>query len=93
MIRSFRDKHTESVWNERLTKRFPPSIQRNAFKRLMHLNAARTLQDLRIPPGNKLHALRKDREGQHSVSINDQWRVCFRWADGDAWDVEIADYH
>lgn len=93
MIRSFRDRATEAVWKGRFTKRLPVDIQRPALKRLMHLDAAQTLLDLRLPPSNRLHALSGDRVGQHSISINDQWRICFTWQDGHAVDVEIVDYH
>jgi len=68
-------------------------MERIARRKLLHLNAAKTLGDLRSPPGNRLEALRGDRAEQHSIRINDQWRICFRWVDGDAWDVEIVDYH
>lgn len=93
MIKSFRNKDSESVWKEKFTKRFPKEIQRNALKRLLHLNSATSLHDLKIPLSNRLHALSGDRSGEHSISINDQWRICFRWKDGHAEDVEIVDYH
>jgi len=73
-------------------KGFPPDLLRRAQKRLRQLHAARTLQDLRLPPSNRLEALERERQGQHSIRINDQWRICFVWRDGDAYDVEVADY-
>lgn len=93
MIKSYRDKQTEAVANGLVARRLPQDMQRSALKKLRQLMAAGVLDDLRIPPGNRLEALGGDREGQHSIRINDQWRVCFRWADGDALDVEIVDYH
>ena len=74
-------------------KGFPPDLLRRAQKRLRQLHAARTLQDLRLPPSNRLEALERERQGQHSIRINDQWRICFVWRDGDAYDVEVTDYH
>ena len=93
MIRSFRDRETERVFRREGTRKFPPAVQRMAQRKLVILDAAESLQDLRVPPGNRLEKLSGDRAGQHSVRINDQWRVCFRWTDGDAHDVEIVDYH
>ena len=75
------------------SRRLPPDIQRTAQRKLVILDAAESLEDLRAPPGNRLERLIGAREGQHSIRINDQWRICFRWADGDAYDVEISDYH
>ncbi len=92
MIRSFRDPRTESLFNDLDVSRFR-AIERVARRRLLYLHQARRLEDLRVPPGNRLEALRGDRQGQHSIRINDQWRICFRWKDGDAFDVEIVDYH
>jgi proteic killer suppression protein len=74
-------------------KGFPPDLLRRAQKRLRQLHAARTLQDLRLPPSNRLEALERERQGQHSIRINDRWRICFVWRDGDAYDVEVTDYH
>jgi proteic killer suppression protein len=74
-------------------KGFPPDLLRRAQKRLRQLHAARTLQDLRLPPSHRLEALERERQGQHSIRINDQWRICFVWRDGDAYDVEVTDYH
>ena len=93
MIRSFRDKETEKVFRREASRKFPSVLQLQAQRKLLILDGAEALQDLRIPPGNRLEKLRGDREGQYSIRINDQWRICFRWADGGADDVEIADYH
>ncbi|MFO8042706.1 MAG: type II toxin-antitoxin system RelE/ParE family toxin [Alkalispirochaeta sp.] len=75
------------------SKRFPPDVIGRARRRLEYVNAASRLEDLRVPPGNKLHSLGQDRAGQYAIRVNDQWRVCFRFVDGDAYDVEITDYH
>ena len=93
MIRTFADRETERIWSEEGSRRLPASIQQRALNKLALLNRAARLQDLRVPPGNRLEALRGDRTGQHSIRINDQWRICFRWENGDAYDVEICDYH
>jgi proteic killer suppression protein len=93
MIRSFRDPDTAIVFRRQVSRRLPASIQAPALRRLLILDAAESLLDLRIPPGNRLEKLRGSRKGQHSIRINDQWRICFRWSDGDAHDVEITDYH
>lgn len=93
MIRSFADKEAERIWNGTPSRRLPGDIQRVARRKLRMLNAAAALEDLRIPPANRLEALKGDRKGQHSIRINDQWRICFRWHDGDVHDVEIVDYH
>ena len=93
MIRSFRDNRTKSVFERIYVKAFSPDLQRAALRKLEILNAALTLEDLRIPPGNRLEKLYGDREGQYSIRINDQFRVCFEWKDGDAHEVEIVDYH
>lgn len=93
MIRSFRNKAAEAAWRRRFVKGVPNDIIRTAHRKLMQLHNARTLDDLKAPPGNRLEALAGDRRGQHSIRINDQWRICFRWTNGDAWDVEIVDYH
>ena len=93
MIRSFADPETERIWNGKGTRRLPRDIQGRALIRLRMLNAADMLDDLRTPPGNRLHALKDDRAGQHSISINKQWRICFVWRDGGADRVEITDYH
>jgi proteic killer suppression protein len=93
MIRSFRDRETERVFRREKTRKLAPDVQRIAQRKLAVLDAAESLQDLRASPGNRLEKLVGDREGQHSIRINDQWRICFRWRDGDAASVEIVDYH
>ena len=92
MIKSFRSKETEQLHRRERSKRFR-SIERVALRKLRQLDAATELRDLAAPPGNRLEALHGEREGQHSIRVNDQWRICFRWKDGDAYDVEITDYH
>lgn len=93
MIRSFRDAETALIWEGTRSRKLPPDIQATALRKLMMLNRACTLQDLRIPPANRLEPLKGARAGQWSIRINRQWRICFRWKDGDAEDVEIVDYH
>jgi proteic killer suppression protein len=93
MIKSFRDKDTELLFQGRPSRRLPPDIQRRAKMRLDRIDAAVVLEDLRLPPSHHLEMLRGHRKGQHSIRINDQWRICFRWHDGGASDVEIVDYH
>ncbi|MCH9018981.1 MAG: type II toxin-antitoxin system RelE/ParE family toxin [Proteobacteria bacterium] len=93
MIRSFGDRETERFFTAGTSRRLPRDIQRRAAMRLQQLGAATRLEDLRLPPSNRLEALKGKRAGQHSIRINDQWRVCFRFIDGDAYDVEITDYH
>ena len=93
MIRSFADKETEIFYTTGRSRRISPEIQRRAAMRLTQLNAATRIEDLRMPPSNRLEALKHDRSGQWSIRINDQWRVCFRFESGDAFDVEIVDYH
>ena len=92
MIKSFSGRDTEALFNEIPVRRFQ-SIERQARRKLLYLNSVRALRDLLQPPGNKLEALKGNRKGQHSIRINDQWRICFRWQDGNAFDVEIVDYH
>ena len=92
MIKSFRSTDTEALFNDRPVARFR-AIERPARRKLLYLNHARLLQDLLVPPGNRLEALKADRKGQHSIRVNDQWRICFRWQEGHAYDVEIVDYH
>lgn len=92
MIRSFADKDTERLFVDQRVRRFQ-AIERQARRKLLLLDAALNLDDLRVPPGNHLEALAGDRTGQHSIRINQQWRICFRWVNGDAFDVEIVDYH
>ncbi|WP_455924896.1 type II toxin-antitoxin system RelE/ParE family toxin [Pseudomonas putida] len=93
MIKTFRDKQTEVVASGLVARRLPRDIQRVALRKLRQLEAAKALDDLRVPPGNKLEPLNDDRAGQHSIRINAQWRVCFRWIEGNAYDVQIVDYH
>lgn len=93
MIKSFDDSETKKVWNRVYSKKLPENVQKHGRRKLLLLHAAETLGDLRVPPGNRLEKLRGNREGQHSIRINSQWRVCFTWYEGDAYDVEITDYH
>jgi toxin HigB-1 len=93
MIASFRDGETEELWRSGKSRRLPADLEKRAFKKLAILNAAIALDNLKVPPGNRLEALRGDRTGQHSIRVNDQYRVCFVWCDGNAFEVEIADYH
>ena len=93
LIVSFKDSETERLWKTGQSRRIPADVRIRAFKKLLGLHAAHTLDDLRAPPGNRLERLRGDREGQHSIRINSQYRVCFVWRDGNAHDAEIADYH
>ena len=93
MIKNFRAKETEKIWRGQLSRRLPQDIQQIARRKLRMINNARSLNDLRVPPANRLEALRGKRTGQHSVRINDQWRICFLWSAGDALKVEIVDYH
>ena len=93
MIRSFACHETERLFNDEFSRRLPGQIQRVARRKLLLLHQARDLSDLRVPYGNHLEALKGDRKGQHSIRVNAQWRICFRWQDQDAFDVEIVDYH
>ena len=93
MIRSFADPATEGIFHGVPSRRLPPDIQRTARRKLLQLDAADRLDIMRLPPGNRLEALKGDRRGQHSIRINDQWRICFRWAGEDSHDVGIVDYH
>jgi proteic killer suppression protein len=93
MIGSFASAETAAIWAGLRSRKLPADIQPAALRKLRLLNQARTVTDLRVPPGNRLEALRGDRQGQHSIRINDQWRICFIWNDGGATDVEIVDYH
>lgn len=93
MIQSFHDNDTENVWMRRHVKRWSPELQRAARRKLIQLNSAVTLNDLRVPPGHLLEALARDRSGQHSIRINDQWRVCFEWTPAGPERVEFVDYH
>ena len=93
VIRDFADKEAEKIWGGTPSRRLPADIQTVARRKLRMLNNATTLDDLRVPPANRLEALKGDLKGQHSIRINDQWRICFRWMAGDAHGVEIVDYH
>ena len=93
MIQGFIDSEAELIWSGRRSRKLSSDIQNVALRKLRLLNQARTLSDLRVPPGNRLEALRADRQGQHSIRINDQWRVCFIWEEGGPSHVEIVDYH
>ena len=93
MIKGFKDREAERLFHRRPSRKLPQDLQRVALRKLRMLNRAMTLDDLRIPPGNRLEALRGDREGQYSIRINDQWRICFQWQDGEVFQVEIVDYH
>lgn len=93
VIKTIADKHTQELFEKGQSKRLPADLLKRAIRRLEYVDLAVRLDDLKVPPSNRLHALKGDRAGQHSISINDQWRICFRFADGDAYDVEITDYH
>lgn len=93
MIKTLADKRTRDLYEKGQAKRFPPNVARRAARKLEYVDLAERLEDLKVPPGNRLHALGGDREGQHAIAVNEQWRVCFRFVDGDAYDVEVCDYH
>ena len=93
MIKSFKCKETEKIFNRQFSRKFPTEIQRGALRKLRMLNRAMFLQDLKVPPGNRLEELKGKRKGQHSIRINDQWRVCFLWKENNSYEVEIVDYH
>jgi len=93
MIKTFADKRTVELYSKGKTKKFPPDVASRAARKLEYVHLAESLDDLKVPPGNRLHALSGDRQGQHAISINAQWRICFRFTDGDAYDVEVCDYH
>ena len=93
MIKSFKNEAARAAWERRFVKGVPHEVLRTGNRKLLQIHNARSLHDLRAPPGNRLEALAGDRRGQHSIRINDQWRVCFIWDDGDAHDIEIVDYH
>jgi proteic killer suppression protein len=93
VIKSFADRDTERLFQREPVRRFPPDLRRIMLRKLVIVDAAESLEDLRSPPGNRLEKLRGNREGQHSIRVNDQWRICFTWTDGNAHDVEIVDYH
>ncbi len=93
MIRNFKDNEAEKIFNRQHSRRLPSDIQHVALRKLRMLNRAQTLQDLRVPPANRLERLSGNRAGQYSIRINDQWRICFEWQDGEVLQVEIVDYH
>lgn len=93
MIKSFADRDTERLFAREPVRRYPVELRRVMLRKLVAVDAAEALDDLRIPPGNRLEELRGDRAGQHSIRVNDQWRICFRWQDANPYDVEIVDYH
>lgn len=93
MIKSFADTETEKVFRRQFSRKLPEDIQKVALRKLRMLNNAHSPSDLRSPPANRLERLTAEREGQYSIRVNDQWRICFAWRDGDAYDVEIVDYH
>ena len=93
MIKSFADRHTQELYATGKSKRLPPDIVKRAVRKLEYIDLATRLKDLKVPSGNRLHQLGRDRAGQHAISVNDQWRICFRFEEGHAYDVEITDYH
>lgn len=93
VIRTFADRRTRELYANGKSKRVPTDIAKRAARKLEYVDLATNLDDLRVPPGNRRHALAGDRKGQHSISVNDQWRICFRFVDGDAYDVEFCDHH
>ncbi len=93
MIKTFAGRHTLAVYTLGKSKRFPPGILRRAVRKLEYVDLASCLDDLKVPPSNRFYALEGDRKGYFSISVNDQWRICFRFADGDAYDVALTDYH
>jgi proteic killer suppression protein len=93
MIKTFSDKRTQELYAKGRSRKFPPDVASRAARKLEYVHLAEQLDDLKVPPGNRLHPLSGDRQGQYAISINDQWRICFRFEDGDAYDVEVCDYH
>jgi proteic killer suppression protein len=93
MIKTFADKRTHDLFVTGAAKRFPPDLAARAARKLEYVDLAASLNDLKVPPGNRLHALKEDRRGQYAIAISDQWRICFRFEDGDACEVEVCDYH
>jgi proteic killer suppression protein len=93
MIKNFKCKEAEKLFNRKFIKKLPPDIQRIALRKLKMLDAATIIDTLKVPPGNRLEALKGDRKGQYSIRINDQWRICFLWKDGNVFEIEIIDYH
>ncbi|MDA1372896.1 MAG: type II toxin-antitoxin system RelE/ParE family toxin [Proteobacteria bacterium] len=93
MIKTFADKHTKELYETGKSRKVPPDVLPRAIRKLEYVNLATCLDDLKVPPGNKLHQLSDDRKGQYAIAVNDQWRICFSFKDGDAYDVEFCDYH
>ena len=93
MIKTFADRHTQELYDTGKAKRFPSDIWKRARRRLEYIDLAVRVDDLKVPPSNRLHKLERERKDQYSISVNDQWRICFRFEDGDAYDVELTDYH
>ena len=93
MIKTFSDHRTRDLYITGKAYKFPPDITRRAVRKLEYIDLATKLDDLKVPPGNRLHPLSKERKGQHAIAINDQWRICFKFQNGDAYDVEVCDYH
>ncbi len=93
MIKTFANRQSRDLFTTGSAKRFPADVAGRAVRKLEYVDLATSLDDLRVPPGNRLHALKGNRQGQHAIAVNDQWRVCFRFVDGDAYDVEVCDYH
>ena len=93
MIKTFANRHTQEFYETGKSKRFPPDIWKRAIRKLEYVDLATRLDDLKVPPSNRLHELERERKGQFPISVNDQWRICFRFAEGDAYDVELTDYH
>jgi toxin HigB-1 len=93
VIHTFADRDTARLFARERVRRYPADLQRSMLRKLVAVDAAEQLSDLRVPPGNRLEKLQGDRNGQHSIRVNEQWRICFRWKDGNAYEVEIVDYH
>lgn len=93
MIKTFADRQTAELYETGKSKKLPPDIWKRSLRKLEYIDLAACLSDLKVPPSNRLHELERDRKGQHSISVNDQWRICFRFVDNDAYDVELTDYH
>ncbi len=93
MIKTFPDRHARELYATGKSKKYPPQIVARAIRKLEYVDLATCLDDLKVPPSNRLHRLERDRKGQYSIAVNDQWRICFRFMEGDAYDVEITDYH
>jgi len=93
MIKSFADRRTRDLFEQGTAKRLPPDVVSRAIRKLEYVDLAMSLADLKVPRGNRLHSLTRDRDGFHAIAVNDQWRICFRFVDGDAFDVEFCDYH